>query len=181
MSSPKVIKVIGYALFWMILCSTGCSPAGGRSPTVFTSPDGRVSITAPAGWEKHTVPSRLGKIGIANTAQHGWGEVIIENKSDLKDGLTVSGYAEIVLKKVGVRTTSEDRMVSEPTSVTINGYPALRYEIRATVQNTKFIYTRTFIETPEFFVQVMLWTIPSHLAKNQADFGSITDSLKQIK
>jgi hypothetical protein len=72
-------------------------------------------------------------------------------------------------------------MVSEPTSVTINGYPALRYEIRATVQNTKFIYARTFIETPDFFVQVMLWTIPSHLAENQADFGSITDSLKQIK
>ena len=174
------------SLAWMIIFCTGCSPAGGRSPTVFTSPDGRISITAPAGWKKGTFKSNLGKIRVSNRAQQGYGEVIIESKSDLKDGLTVSGYAEIVLKKVAVKMTSttgstENPNVSEPTSLTINGYPAMRYEIRATVQNTKLIYARTFVETPDFFVQVMLWTIPSHLAENQADFDSIADSLKQIK
>jgi hypothetical protein len=164
---------------WMLISSTGCGPAGGRSPTVFTSPDGRVSITAPAGWEKGTFNSNLGKIRIVNTAQQGFGEVIIESKSDLKDGLTLSGYAEIVLKKSAVKLTSP--MVSAPTSLTINGYPAMRYEIRATVQNTKFVYARTFVETPDFFVQVLLWTVPSHLDENQADFGSIAGSLKQVK
>jgi len=163
----------------MIISSTGCGPAGSRSPTVFTSPDGRVSISAPAGWEKGTFKSNLGKIRISNTDQHGYGEVIIENKSDLKDGLTLSGYTEIVLKKAAAKMSSP--AVSQPTSLTINGYPAMRYEIRATVENTKFIYARTFVETPDFFVQVLLWTVPSHLEENQADFGSIAGSLKQVK
>jgi hypothetical protein len=168
---------------WMIISCTGCSPAGGKSPVVFTSTDGRVSITAPAGWETHTFKTRsdLKKFGIHNQSQHGWGEIIIENKSDLKDGLTLSRYAEIVLKKVATHENIEDEKVSDPTSLTINGYPALRYQITATVQNTKFIYARTFVETPDLFVQVMLWTTPSNLEQNQADFDSITGSLKQVK
>jgi hypothetical protein len=184
MSSPKMIKAIGYALIWVILSSTGCSPAGSKSPAVFTSPDGRVSVTAPAGWEKHTFKSKLGKIGIANMPRKGFGEVIIESKSDLKDGLTLSRYAEIVMKKTAERTGAtgdiENRTVSEPTSLTINGYPAMRYEIKATVQDSKFVYARTFVETPDFFVQVLLWTIPSHLSENQADFDSIANSLNQM-
>jgi hypothetical protein len=172
-------------LAWMIISSTGCGPAGAGSPKAFTSPDGRITITAPAGWEKGTFKSNQGKIRISNRAQHGYGEVIIESKADLKDGLTVSGYAEIILK-LAAKTTSatgniEDRTVSEPTSLTINGYPAMRYEIRATVRNVKFIYARTFVETPDFFVQVLMWTLPSHLEENQADFTSIAGSLKQIK
>jgi len=179
----RVTIVLCFA--WMIISSTGCGPAGGGSPTTFTSPDGRVSITAPAGWAKGTFKSNLGKIRISNRAQHGYGEVIIESKADLKDGLNLSGYAQIILK-LAAKTTSatgntEDRTLSEPTSLTINGYPAMRYEIRATVQNTKFIYARTFVETPDFFVQVLMWTVPSHLTENQADFGSIVGSLKKIK
>ena len=173
----RVTIVLSFA--WMIVSSTGCGPAGGRTPTVFTSPDGRVSISAPAGWEKGTFKSSLGKIRISNTDQHGYGEVIIESKSDLKDGLTLSGYTEIVLKKAAAKMASP--VVSAPTSLTINGYPAMRYEIRATVENTKFIYARTFVETPDFFVQVLLWTVPSHLDENQADFDSIAGSLKQVK
>jgi hypothetical protein len=179
-SDVRATIVLSFAL--MIICCAGCKPAGGGSSTVLTSPDGRVSITAPAGWEKHTFKSdRPKSIGIRNKAQNGWGEILIESKSDLKDGLTLSGYADIVLKKVEVRKASENRTVSEPTSLTINGYPAMRYDIKATVQNTKFIYARTFVETPDFFVQVMLWTVPSDLAENQADFDSIAGSLKQIK
>ena len=168
---------------WMIISCTECGRTVGKSPVVFTSTDGRVSITAPAGWETHTFKARsdLKKFGIRNQSQHGWGEIIIENKSDLKDGLTLSRYAEIVLKKVATHENIEDQKVSDPTSLTINGYPALRYEITATVQNTKFIYARTFVETPDFFVQVLMWTLPSHLEENQADFDLITGSLKQVK
>ena len=57
----------------------------------------------------------------------------------------------------------------------------MRYEIRATVHDVKFFYARTFVETPHFFVQVLLWTLPSHLEENQADFVSIAGSLKEIK
>ena len=170
---------------WMMISSTGCGPMGGGAPTSFTSPDGRIIITTPAGWEKGTFKSELGKIRISNPAKHGYGIVIIENKADLKDGLTLSGYAKIILKLADKKTaatgTTEDRTVSEPSTLTINGYPATRYEIRATVQNTKFVYSRTFVQTPDLFVQVLLWTVPSHFAEDQPDFDSIAGSLKQVK
>src|SRR5947209_17673020 len=79
------------SLAWITISSTGCGSAGSKSTTTFTSPDGRVSISAPAGWEKYTFTNKLAKIGIRNADQHGWGEVIIESKSDLKDGLTLPG------------------------------------------------------------------------------------------
>ena len=65
--------------------------------------------------------------------------------------------------------------------MTVNGRPALQYEIRATIDKIKVVYLHTTVDGKDFFHQVIGWTRPSSLEKNRPILDSILNSLKEIE
>jgi hypothetical protein len=68
---------------------------------------------------------------------------------------------------------------SGPASLTINGCPAIQYEVRGTVQNVSAIYIQTSVETEKDFVQILAWTLASKWSGNQAILRAAVSSFRK--
>jgi hypothetical protein len=141
---------------------------------------GHAKVSLPDGWEKSGVAQTPGTTIGTNAQIEGYVELISESKEDIADA-NIAEYAEHVLKLEESQGKLTDRQVSEARKLEVNGMPAVQYEVRGTLNKLKFVYLKTFVETPHRWNQVMCWTFPSHWNDCQADFKSIYESLREIE
>ena len=72
------------------------------------------------------------------------------------------------------------KRMSGPVPVTIDGYKALRYEIRAPHNNVNLVRIITTVETDQHFYQVWAWTLSSRFDSNKGILRQVTNSLKEV-
>lgn len=80
--------------------------------------------------------------------------------------------------------TTRDRMLKEmtnssataPTSVTIDGHPALQDEISGTEKGVILTFIHTTVDDGDSFDQILAWTLKSRFAANKSELGEITNS-----
>lgn len=150
-------------LFLLLVSLAACQPRK-TSPQVLLSPDERFQVEVPAAWSNETELNDIAEIQASHRLSEMYVAVIRDYKADLYD-MNLQKYAKstqesLLEDKKGVEITP-------PVSLTINGHPALQYEIRAAHENTRVVYVQTLIETPRHFYQLLTWTLPSRWEKNR--------------
>jgi hypothetical protein len=173
MRSKKLIIVLV-----MVLLVPAFVVARNAVEAVLTDMKHHAQVTLPDGWVVGEPQKDTGIVLAKNEDLHGHAQVVSESKEDFTHK-NIAEYAGAVLKIEEAKTKLKDRQVSEPRKLEVNGMPAVQYEVHGAAQNTKLVYLKTFIETPNRWNQVVCWTIPSHWDECQPGFKSIYESLKE--
>jgi hypothetical protein len=146
-------------------------------PTVITASDGQSRVTIPAGWSSQEDLHDEAEIQAANGRQEQYLIVLTENKSDFVD-TDLARYAEIVSESL-VETAGMNE-APEAKSATINGRPAIQYEISGTVDNLKIVYWLTAVEGTKNYYQVLTWTLASKAEENAPILQQVVESFEEV-
>jgi hypothetical protein len=144
--------------------------------TVITSTDGHSQVSVPQSWETRTDLNDKAEIQVANARIEQYLIVLTEAKADFTFE-QLDEYAEVVSDQM--LSIGDNATISEPTNLTINGMPALRYRIAATVDNLNVIYWLTAVEGTEYYYQILGWTLASREADNEDTILGVSDSFEE--
>jgi hypothetical protein len=161
------------ALLAVVILATGSIVAADP----IKSDDGKIQVDAPKGWEKAKLEG-VGKIQLKAMAKNASSTIISEAKIGLTFK-TLADYIDFILKAEAKSSKLTDRKLTGPTKITVNGKPALVYELRGQLGAVNLVFVKTFVETPNRWNQVMQWTTPSHLDEAKPDFEAIAKSLHE--
>ncbi len=151
--------------------------AGATSAHPLQSKDSKLEVVLPDGWEAATLPNPSAKLQAKCLEKAAFCIVISESKEDFGHN-SLEEYAKMILELEEHRSKLENRSVSGPKLIKLNGVDAIQYEIRGTTKNLKLHFLKTFIESPTRWNDVMCWTTPSHWEELQDDFQQINETFK---
>lgn len=170
---------------------TGEAQAGGSGggqadtsePTswqTLASPDGALELNVPSAWsDQRELLNEEADIGAGNLVAEEYAIVLAELKSDFAADMALDAFCDTTVGTF-VEGLSEVESQSEPATVDIGGSQALQREIRGTVDGLRIIWIHTCVETPDRFVQVVAWTLPSKFDKNETVLRDVTASLREV-
>ncbi len=94
-----------------------------------------------------------------------------------KAGLTLADYGKIATERIA--TALGDSSITPIDSITsINGAPALEYEMEGNITNERVWYKLAVVEGKQHYYQILGWTI----AQRQEKYGqNITDMVRSFK
>ncbi len=182
----KRFNLVVPAFIFLLLVTASCRlPAafkrmaedGSGKPKVLTSKDGGSQITIPASWKEETTLNMEAVLQASDAVNEMYVVVLENSKQDFED-MRVEKYSELTRATLMERITSPQ--MGTPSSLIINGYPAIQCEIRGTVQNVRIAYLHVAAESPNHFYQILTWTLPSRFDKNRAQLEEVTRSFKEI-
>src|SRR5580658_6354792 len=134
------------------------------STVTFKSQDGLVELVLPAGWVQQESSNPTAAIEARNDDFDAFVMVLIENRDD--PYMLLSDYAK------GRRDEVLSHLVkstcSDPESIDVNSYKAIRYEIHGTSPKSRddFGYFLTIVQMHHHYVEVVSWGLESHFADN---------------
>lgn len=164
------------------LVAGGCGPAiptGGSNGTeVVKSFDGKFQVTMPKGWTVRYNLNDAAGIQVANPLKEGYLNVLSQSKADFADP-TIQWHSETTRTSV-LESLTDGQVTAGPTSLTINGKPAVQYEIRGKAEGLKVIYLHTTVDTGEHLHQILAWTLPSYYDDNRPILDSVINSFKAV-
>ena len=168
------------ALFFLFLSLLGLAIGCQRGPAtkVVKSYDGRFQVTVPGGWQEDNSLHEDADLEVAHRPTKMYLIILAESKADF-DGMTLQRHSDITRNALKEGVTVEQE--SGPVALTIDGHPALQYEIRATTNSTKIIYLHTTVETPTYFYQILAWTIPSRYQVDPVTIRKVTETFHELK
>ena len=141
---------------------------------VLDSGDGVSQVTVPGNWQTMQLNDKA-DIQAGNGSKEQYLVVLSESTDDLNPNL--QEYADTVVGDL--RDNLTDPKVSDPVSLTINGAPALRYEIRGSLDKINAVYWLTAVQGKDHFHQVLTWTLASKADDNQALLEAITGTFTE--
>lgn len=141
----------------------------------FKSDDGKVQLVMPTGWVQQTSSNPSAALEARNEDYDAYVLIIIADRAD--PYLTLNDYAS------GRRDDVLSHLVksksSDPESLEIGGYKAVRFEIHGTRADSKleFGYFLTIIQMRRHYVEVISWSPEKHFPEN-AD--TLRDAAKHV-
>lgn len=165
-------------LLGLTFTAAGCGALASGAPDTVTASDRQSQIAIPRGWKVKADLHGGAEIQVGNTLSQAYLLVLSESKQDL-DNITYEQHSQ--LTRTGLLENLKNAQISGgPTQLTINGMPAVQYEVRGSINNVKIVYLHTTIDGKESFHQVLSWTNPSKYAKNKATMQSVLASFKEL-
>lgn len=139
------------------------------------SNDGTLSINIPAEWyeSKEFDPEKV----LQAESQHGYIGIVSEGKEDFTDDMTLEHYADLILTEV---IELELKGISEPTYMTIDGYRAMSYKVRAEYDKVLLSGYLTYIEGDDEFYQVVYMVVGNSVENYTEEYISIINTFKVI-
>jgi hypothetical protein len=150
------------------------STTGPRS--VITSTDGHSQVSVPSSWSNQDDLNDKADLQVANPALEEYLIVLTESKADFVD-TDLEIYAGLI--RDGIVGAVSDASVSEARRLTINGMPAIQYEVSGSVDNLKVVYWLTAVEGRDHFHQVLGWTLGSKAEANREVILSVVESFQE--
>ncbi|MBG9795157.1 hypothetical protein ABD76_22915 [Paenibacillus dendritiformis] len=131
------------------------SEAAPAKPKVFKSADSRMELTLTANWMEYPLNEEA-EISAFYPAESEFVIVIPEAREEMvSDIQTLEDYYDL-LNEYNYSEFAPGGPVEEPKSVTINGLPALQFEIQGVSEDKeKIAMLITLIESPQQFTQVV--------------------------
>jgi hypothetical protein len=140
------------------------------------SKDGLCKLTIPPHWILLEGLNEEASIQAGNRQQKQYLVVFSDLKEDF-DG-TFENHADFTSSKLinGI----EKGQRSEPETLEIGGYKAIRYNMTGCVKRTKLIYLHTTFEGERSYHQVLVWTIPSKAEESMKVFEGVLKTFEEI-
>ena len=147
------------------------------SGTVITSTDGQSQVTVPPGWSAQHELHESAELQAGDPAHSLYVIVLTDPKSNYS-GMTLEAHAQSTLQVLTKNMSSPE--TKGPARLTINGYPALQYELSGVMKNVKVAYLHTTVETPKNFQQIIAWTLQSQWGKNQKLLRDVVQTFREV-
>ncbi len=145
-----VIGVAGFKAF------TDARKAQTMSKSV-TSNDGWVRLQIPGSWNDLPELGADASLKVGNKFAEQYLMIFTDPKSDFRG--TLDSFSQLTTKRM--LSKLGDASASAPTSLTINGFRAVRVRMEGTANSVRVVYLHTSVETPDGFHQILQWTLPS--------------------
>lgn len=146
-------------------------------PTVITATDGQSQLTVPGSWKVQDDLNDVAELQVANLLQEQYMIVLTENKADFAD-VDLAQYSDVTLE-ILLETVEIDQEPT-PTSLTVNGRPAIQYEIRGVIDNMNVVYWMTNVEGTHNYYQIVAWTLASKAEQNGPIFQEVVQSFREV-
>jgi len=143
---------------------------------VLRSQDGSIQITLPKGWKEDKDLHDDAVLQASDRLTEKYVIVLSDSKEDFEE-MSLAKHSEITRGSILEGLSSPQ--VTGPVELTINGSPAIQYEIRGGTENIKVVYFHTTVETSGMFYQVLAWTLKSRFEKNKSDLQEVTNSFQE--
>lgn len=124
---------------------------------VVVSSDKLTEITVPSSWTDLEL-NKQAEIQVGNETDEAYLIVLNELKEDL-DGWNLDKHSRVTLGTL--LASIANPVVTGPKSLTVDGHPALQYEIRGSSDGRKITYIHTTVDGEKLFSQILAWTLPS--------------------
>lgn len=148
-----------------------------QEPQVVSATDGKSQLTVPGTWSTQKDLNDNATIQTGNLLAEQYAIVISESKEDFTDKMTLNEYVDIIRKSA--KETLNDAVLTENRSLTINGYPAVQFEVDGSVSNIKAKWLYTLVDAPKNFHQILAWSSASKFEKNKSVFLEVINSFKE--
>ena len=148
-----------------------------QKPKVITSDDGKVQLTVPGSWSTRKDLNEEASIQAANLRAEQYAVVITDSKADFTDDVGLGGYTEKI--RNGASSTIATPVLTEDRSLTVNGHPALQFEVSGSIESVKARWIYTIIDTPQAYYQIVAWTLNSKYEANRQVLLDVSSSLRE--
>ncbi len=149
------------------------------SPKVVQSRDGRTQMVVPASWSEQSDLNEQADIQVANPRKELYVIVLSESKQDFDADMTLEEHS-VLTRSLLLQGIRNGQVSYGPIQFEIGGYPAVQYQLRGSVDKVKLVYLHTTVEGANGFHQIIAWTLPSRLNKNELVLQRVTRSLQEI-
>lgn len=119
--------------------------------------DEKTEIVVPANWDVLEL-NDAAEIEVGNEKDEAYLIVLNELKDDLA-GWNLDKHSRVTLGRL--LSGLDNPAVTGPKSITINGSPAVQYEIKGAADGRNIVYIHTTIDGPKYFSQILAWTLAS--------------------
>ncbi len=170
-------RVMGILAIVLGVWIGACGDLVPGSPKVVQSRDGRTQMVVPASWREQTDLNNVADLQVANPRQELYVIVLSESKQDFDADTTLQEHSELT-RGILLETLRNGQVSYEPDQFRIGGYPAVQYQLRGSVDKIKIVYLHTTVEGPSNFHQIVAWTLPSRLTKNEPVLQDVIRSLR---
>ena len=173
-------KICVFVVLGLLFQGAGCALADQKTGpgTVLMDPDKTIQVSIPSGWKEDRDLHDTAELQASNRNKELYVIVLSESKEDFQD-MTLEKHSEITRGTL-VKSLTEPQ-TSAPTTITVNGDPALQYEIRGFINNLSVVYLHTTVETEKHIHQLLTWTLKSMYDRNKPVLQKVTESFKEVK
>ena len=139
--------------------------------------DQSFSVTMPASWSQRSDLNDVADLQMGNPFKGAYTIIISENKMDF-DGISLEEHSDLTRSRIqqGLKNYHESNL----ELLDIGDTPALRYQLKGSMDGLNIIYWHVTLETENHFHQMLLWSLKSKFSKNKTDFDSVIQSFEAI-
>ena len=160
--------------------STGTKEEVASEETVTVlSEDSELQLQVPSSWEELKGMNPAASIGVGNKFDENYAIVISDSMEDFSHPPALEDFATVQLRLFTKRMESVE--VSEGVAVADYDTPAIRYEVRAMIDNLNVAYMVTMLKTEKRFAQIITWTLASRWDDNRGILERVSNSLQELE
>ncbi len=177
MRKNRFSRILGFS-FLLCVLALACTPRE-KGPAVkkLVSADGHFEITVPSGWKEEKKLNDSADLQASHRPSEMYFVVLSEPKVDL-DQMTLEGHSKLTRQALidGVKNPQ----VSPPFAMKVGDLAALQYEIRGSMDGVNIVYLHTTAESPNYFHQILAWTVPSRFDKNKETLQKVIAMFREV-
>jgi hypothetical protein len=178
---PQVGKLtLGLILILLSGCShkagipKAVSPVG---PIEISSTDGQCRLTVPPGWAADPELNASAELQVSNRKEELYSVVLTEARADF-DEMSLEKYSRITRRAL-MKTLKSPRPAG-PKKLTIDGSPAVQYEINGVMDGINVVYLHTIVEGKKNYFQLLAWTMKSKFEAEHPTLDKIVNSFHAL-
>jgi hypothetical protein len=103
--------------------------------------------------------------------------VLTDAKANYGSSMSIEDHSKETLGTLTRSMTSSTK--TGPTSITIDGNPALQYEVRGEIKGLNVVYLHTTVESPNNFHQIVAWTLQTTYDAKKDVLQDVVQSFKE--
>jgi hypothetical protein len=146
---------------------------------VIASTDNKCQLTVPGSWSIEKDLNDAANLQAGNRFAEQYAIVISESKQDFAPKMDLNKYTGLIRKNIS--TSILDASITENSSITVNGYQALQFEVEGTTDDIRAKWLYTMIDAPKNYHQILAWSLVSKYSSNKPVFLDVINSFKETE
>jgi hypothetical protein len=165
------------AFYFLISFFTGLESRSSSQPRIIHAKDGSCELSVPRSWVESPDLSSEGVLAAKDLTGGEYVVVYVHSKQDYVGNLDdfAKDHTDLVREKL------KTPQVEAPTTISINGKPAVRQVVRGEIDHLRITYRITYFEGENNFYRVFCWSLESKALGFTADFDKIAESFRERK